>query len=116
MSPEFYNQIWYVLVGVLLAGLVALGPCLLAAYRRARLRREAEALARLDHPSICPVLEAQIEGERPYLAMRLIEGESLAADHDRVAANGAVKGTLTITTNLSSTPELAVPVMYMVRP
>lgn len=47
--------------------------------RRARLRREAEALARLDHPGLCPILEAQIEGERPYIAMRHIEGETLAA-------------------------------------
>jgi WD40 repeat protein len=47
--------------------------------RRARLRREAETLARLDHPGLCPILEADVEGERPYLAMRLIEGLSLAA-------------------------------------
>jgi WD40 repeat protein len=47
--------------------------------RRARLRREAEALARLDHPGLCPILEAEIEGERPYIAMRLIDGETLAA-------------------------------------
>jgi serine/threonine protein kinase/WD40 repeat protein len=52
---------------------------LLDADRRNRLRREAEALARLEHPAICPVLEAEIEGARPYLAMRLIEGETLAA-------------------------------------
>ena len=42
--------------------------------------------------------------------------EGLAVDHERVASNGAVKGVLTITTSLASSPELAVPIMYMVRP
>jgi len=45
-----------------------------------------------------------------------LDGQSLGAGDERVEANGAVKGTLTIATNLDSSPEIAVPVMYMVRP
>jgi serine/threonine protein kinase len=46
--------------------------------RRARLRREAETVARLDHPGICHVYEALVDGEVPYIAMRFVEGESMA--------------------------------------
>jgi WD40 repeat protein len=51
----------------------------LSAARVARLRREAQALARLDHPGICAIYEAALEGDQPYLAMRYVEGETLAA-------------------------------------
>ncbi|MBL8863238.1 MAG: protein kinase [Planctomycetes bacterium] len=47
--------------------------------RRTRFRREAEILARLDHPGICAVLDADLDGEVPYIAMRFVEGETLAA-------------------------------------
>ncbi len=47
--------------------------------RRARLRREAEVIARLDHPGICAIYDAQIDGESPWLAMRHVEGATLAA-------------------------------------
>jgi eukaryotic-like serine/threonine-protein kinase len=39
---------------------------------------EAKALARLQHPRIVPVYEASCAGGRPYIAMALIEGRSLA--------------------------------------
>ncbi|MBK8178252.1 MAG: protein kinase [Planctomycetes bacterium] len=45
--------------------------------RRRRLQREAEVIARLDHPSLCAVLEARIDGDRPYIAMRYVEGATL---------------------------------------
>lgn len=44
---------------------------------RARFRREAEALARLDHPHIVRLLEANEEGDQPYYVMSLVEGRSL---------------------------------------
>jgi len=43
-----------------------------------RFRREAEIIARLEHPSLCTVYEADLEGATPYLAMRYIEGRTLA--------------------------------------
>ena len=44
-----------------------------------------------------------------------LDGQSLSADHERVADNGAVRGLITVRTNLAGTPEITIPVMYMVR-
>jgi WD40 repeat protein/serine/threonine protein kinase len=46
--------------------------------RRTRFRREAAILARLQHPGICTILDADLEGDTPYIAMRFVEGETLA--------------------------------------
>ncbi len=46
--------------------------------RRTRFRREAAILARLEHPGICTILDADLEGDTPYIAMRFVEGETLA--------------------------------------
>ncbi len=43
-----------------------------------RLRREAEIASSLDHPGICSILEANFGHTPPYVAMRYVEGESLA--------------------------------------
>jgi len=44
----------------------------------ARFRREAEILSRLDHPGICVVYEVGELGDSSYIAMRHVEGETLA--------------------------------------
>ncbi|MBI2838129.1 MAG: protein kinase [Acidobacteria bacterium] len=42
-----------------------------------KLRKEAQAQARVDHPNICKVYEvAELEG-RPYIAMQYVDGKSL---------------------------------------
>src|SRR5215831_15826717 len=46
---------------------------------RKRFLREAQAAARLSHPSIVPVLDAFEEGGIPWIVEELIEGQSLRA-------------------------------------
>ncbi|MCL4822460.1 MAG: serine/threonine protein kinase [Vicinamibacteria bacterium] len=42
-----------------------------------RLQREAETAAALDHPGLVPVLDHGLAEQGPYLAMELVEGETL---------------------------------------
>ncbi len=44
-----------------------------------RLRREAELTSRLDHPGICAVYDVGEWSGNPFLIMRFVDGESLAA-------------------------------------
>jgi len=46
---------------------------------RNRFLREARAAARISHPNVCPIFEVGQEGGRPYLAMELLAGETLAS-------------------------------------
>ncbi len=43
-----------------------------------RFKREAAVASRLDHPGICAVYDVGLEGRTPYIAMRYVEGASLA--------------------------------------
>jgi WD40 repeat protein/predicted Ser/Thr protein kinase len=43
-----------------------------------RFRREAEVTSRLDHPGICTVYDTGVEHGMPFIAMRYVEGETLA--------------------------------------
>src|SRR5208282_6805708 len=45
---------------------------------RKRLTREAQAVARLQHPNIVQIYEVGEAGGRPFLALEFVEGESLA--------------------------------------
>jgi Tol biopolymer transport system component/tRNA A-37 threonylcarbamoyl transferase component Bud32 len=58
------------------------------AQARERFQREARVIASLNHPHICTLYEIGQEGERPYLVLELLEGESLRAR----LARGAVPG------------------------
>src|SRR5262245_27800845 len=46
---------------------------------RQRLLREAQALARLQHPNVLTVHEAGVDGGEPYLATELVDGDHLGA-------------------------------------
>ena len=52
---------------------------------RARLVREAKAAAALNHPNVCTVHEVGEANGQAYIAMELVEGETLSA---RLAAAG----------------------------
>jgi len=45
----------------------------------ARILREARALARLSHPNVVAVLDVGVEGERVFVAMEYVAGETIAA-------------------------------------
>lgn len=52
---------------------------------RARLRREFTSLQRVHHPRVAPVLDADLDGPRPYIVTRYIPGRSL---EQRVVESG----------------------------
>jgi eukaryotic-like serine/threonine-protein kinase len=56
--------------------MIRLGPEATTSDRR-RFLREAEAVAKLDHPNIVPVHEVGQVGELPFFSMKLMEGGSL---------------------------------------
>ncbi|HEX5051730.1 MAG TPA: serine/threonine-protein kinase [Planctomycetota bacterium] len=54
----------------------------------ARFHREAQTLARLDHPGVVRVFAASAVATRPWLAMEFVDGESLAAHLEHLRATG----------------------------
>ncbi len=89
--------------------------------RRRRLQREAEVIARLDHPCLCAVLDARIDGDRPYIAMRFVDGSTLgewisrARENRRGERDGAAKREGPIQMAPRNTLELAGLLMYFER-
>lgn len=56
---------------------------------RARFRREAELAARLDHSGIATIYGAGVEDDRPWIAMRYVEGETLASSIAAARGDGS---------------------------
>src|SRR5262245_24224312 len=44
---------------------------------RARMVREAQALAQVEHPAVVPIYDVGLHGEEVFIAMKLVEGRSL---------------------------------------
>lgn len=63
-----------------------LGPKALTQLRR-QFKREAQILARLDHPNLVRVTDSFSQHDSEYLVMNFIEGESLGDRIDRVGAS-----------------------------
>ncbi|MCX4242242.1 tetratricopeptide repeat protein [Paraliomyxa miuraensis] len=55
------------------------GTSTLASDGRARLLREAQALAKLSHPNVVAVHDVGTEGDRVWIAMEFVEGRTLGA-------------------------------------
>ncbi len=43
----------------------------------ARFRREAQMIARIEHPAVCTLYEAALDGDDAYIAMRYVDGKPL---------------------------------------
>src|SRR4051812_47896980 len=56
---------------------------------RIRLEREVRALRRVESPYVARVVDADLEGDRPYLVMEHIEGDTLL---ERVRRVGLLEG------------------------
>lgn len=61
-----------------------------SAEARARFRREAELAARLDHSGIATVFGTGVAEERPWIAMRFVDGENLARSITRAREDAAI--------------------------
>lgn len=62
---------------------------LLSGSARARFRREAELAARLEHSGIATIFGTGVAGDRPWIAMRFVEGENLAQSITRARETDA---------------------------
>jgi hypothetical protein len=71
---------------VALKVLPALGPGSEAVLKR--FQREVAVTSHLEHPAICPVYEADLHGGVPFIAMRYVEGETLARRIARTRESG----------------------------
>jgi tetratricopeptide (TPR) repeat protein len=68
------------------------GAAALSARGRERFAREAQALRELRHPGVVRVFEAGADGAVPWLAMELVQGETIAARVERARAEREAGG------------------------
>jgi eukaryotic-like serine/threonine-protein kinase len=54
---------------------------------RSRFEREGRTISQLNHPHICTLYDVGVDGDRQYLVMEFLDGETLA---DRIASRGAL--------------------------
>jgi TolB-like protein len=68
-----------------------------------RFQREARALAKVNHPHVCQIYEIADAAGQPFIAMELLEGESLAARLERgpLATTEAIQTTTAILSALA---------------
>lgn len=59
---------------------------------RRALRREAEALSALDHPSVVGLVDADLDAEVPWLALEMVDGEPLSLGASPTLAASADAG------------------------
>ncbi|MHC4416741.1 MAG: protein kinase domain-containing protein [Planctomycetota bacterium] len=71
-----------------------------------RFKREVEVAARLDHPGICTVHDAGVDRGVPFIAMRHVEGETMARKIARAREGG---GTSSLRPALLATDDRAEP-------
>jgi serine/threonine-protein kinase len=74
-----------------------LGDRLASAADIERFRREAEAVAHLDHPNIVPVYEVGEHGGRPYFSMKWLEGGGLDERLERYRGDPRAAAGLVVT-------------------
>ena len=56
-----------------------------------RLLLEARAQAKVEHENVCPIYEAGLEGDRPYIAMHFVDGVSLGGLRDELTLEQKLK-------------------------
>ena len=82
----------------------------------ARFRREAAAASRLDHPGICAVYEAgEVDGTQ-FIAMRYVDGESLAERIARAKDASPVEPSSTQSSGPSTRGEIGATLHLIERP
>lgn len=72
-----------------------------------RFLAEAEAAARLDHPGIVPIYEIGVHEGRHFIAMKFLEGESLAARISRAETRPGPREAATLLAKLARTVHYA---------